>query len=180
MKKILAFILFSNSLISFSQENEIALENLIKLNVGTQGADVAVEIPVAKRLLVDVSTGFGGYNLATRSLDGYEFSNKLGLAYFAKGELKYYISRNRRSRKDHDLVNNAGSFIALQSKFNNNNANYGKIILNEFHFGQQLPLSDNLLFCYHVGLGRISNLDYTYNKVMPTIGLKMAYVFGGF
>lgn len=175
MKKIgYALLLVSQTF--FAQQMDVDLEKLVKVNIGTQGADLAIELPLSNVVVLDVSSGFGGLNKARNFEDGYELSSERGLAYFAKAEAKFYFSRKRRAKKGNDLSGNSGSFIAFQTKFNNNNSLFGKIIFHDIHFGQQLPIGKNTLIAYHIGLGKISNLDYAYSQVMPSFGLKLSYL----
>ena len=123
---------------------------------------------------------FWCYNLNTNSVSGYEMSSDLGLAYFAKSQFKYMLSRKHRAKKGNDLVNNSGSFIAIQTKYNNNNSFYGSVLMNEMHWGQQLPLSNKVQFYYHIGVGHNANLNVSSNEVYPAFGLKLVYTIANF
>ena len=107
-------------------------------------------------------------------------SSDLGLAYFAKSQFKYMLSRKHRAKKGNDLVNNSGSFIAIQTKYNNNNSFYGSVLMNEMHWGQQLPLSNKVQFYYHIGVGHNANLNVSSNEVYPAFGLKLVYTIANF
>jgi hypothetical protein len=93
--------------------------------------------------------------------------------------LRYYISRENRENKNRSLVNNAGSFIGIQSKFNfNGNKDYiGKTLLTDVHFGQQLPLGNRFIFRYHIGVGYANNFDLNYNTLYPAFNFTFGYTF---
>lgn len=89
-----------------------------------------------------------------------------------------YIVENR-AKKNRSLVNNAGSFWGVQSKFNfNGNKDYiGKVLMTDVHFGQQLPLGNHFVFRYHVGLGYAKNFDYQYTSLYPALNVAFGYHF---
>ena len=182
MKKIitLSFLLFVANLAAQSNLQVPSLENTIKINAGTQGIDAAIELPISKSILWEFSTGLGGFNLNTDNTSGYEMSSDLGFAFFAKSQFKYMLSRKHRAEKGNNLANNSGSFLGFQTKFNNNNKLYGSVIMNEFHWGQQLPLSNSLQFYYHIGVGHNANLNFSSNEVYPAFGLKLVYTIVNF
>ncbi|MEN2436864.1 hypothetical protein AAH994_15730, partial [Weeksellaceae bacterium A-14] len=137
MKK-LSFIL---GLILFSQiiSAQTKLENIYKVEIGLQGLSVGTEIPLNDKFLADVNIGWGGITDLWHNGISYEWT-KNSNSIFARGQIRYYINRERREEKGHSLKNNAGTFLAYQTKFLFSGTEYyspqvGKSWLNEIQFG---------------------------------------------
>lgn len=174
MKNLSVLILFLFSLLTFAQESEISLDPLFKVEVGLHGAGIAYELPMAEKFAVDVSTGFGALN----NNAGYEFGNGKPLSFFAKSAFKYFYNRQKRLDNKKRLANNAGSYFAFQTKFNNNASGFNSALLNEFHWGKQAAVGEKMLIEYHFGLGYFRGLgsSNTSRTMYPAIGLKLSYV----
>lgn len=58
-------------------------------------------------------------------------------------------------KKSRILHNNAGSFLSIQAKYAPNNwkSELGQILIAQLHWGQNLPISKNISFNYHIGMG---------------------------
>lgn len=78
-------------------------------------------MPINKRFLVDINTGVGRANLiGTNPSEYYLGSSNEEFFYgiFIKGQLRYYLNRERRAVKNRSLRNNTGSFmLAIQTQF---------------------------------------------------------------
>ncbi len=173
MKKLLFLLLMLLPIVSFSQESEISLDPLFKIEAGLHGFGIAYEIPLAEKFALDLSTGFGAQN----NNAGYELSTTKPISYFAKSAFRYFYNRQKRLFKKKRLANNAGSFIAFQTKFNNNASGYSSALLNEFHWGKQAAIGENLLIEYHFGLGYYRGLGTSDTRtIYPAIGFKFSYV----
>ncbi|EKT3963301.1 hypothetical protein SL053_000193 [Flavobacterium psychrophilum] len=159
--------------ISFAQESEISLDPLFKVEVGLHGFGIAYELPLAEKFSIDLSTGMGGQNRDA----GYTLSNNEKLSFFGKSEIKYFYNRQKRLDKKRRLANNAGAFIAFQTKFNSNTPEYGSALLNEIHWGKQLPLGDKILIQFHFGLGYYRDFGKSDTRTLyPATGLKFSYI----
>ena len=176
MKK---FFLVSIFLFNFAAAQEKnTLSSLFKVEAFFDKISFGYEMPLDKKFLLDISAGVGGANVIGNGDNSY----KLGDGYFgqfAKAQLRYYISRERRIDHNHSLTNNSGSFLAFQSKFNlNGDKKYiGKVWMNDLTFGQQLPVGNKFLFKYNAGLGYGYNLDFNDGNVYPAVNISFGYVF---
>ena len=177
MKKtfLLSGLIFLSQIISAQTK----LENNYKIEIGLQGLSVGTEIPINDRILADVNFGWGGITDFWYNGISYEWTNNSN-SIFARGQVRYYLTRERRSEKGHSLKNNSGTFVAYQTKFlfkGMESYDVGKTWLNELQFGQQLPLGKHFIFRYYAGIGNASDLDYNRNKVYPALGFSFGYVF---
>ncbi|WP_300672152.1 hypothetical protein [Soonwooa sp.] len=177
MKKTLLFsgIIFLSQL--FSAQTK--LDQIYKVELGLQGISVGSEIPISNKFLVDVNIGYGGIIDFWSNGISYEWTNNSN-SMFARGQLRYYISRERREEKGHSLKNNAGTFVAFQSKYLFSGTKIeavGKSWLNELQFGQQLPIGSHIIFRYYGGVGNAADLDNKLNKVYPALGFAFGYAF---
>lgn len=157
------------------------LENIYKAEIGLQGISAGTEIPLSNQFLADVNLGWGGVTDFWHSGISYEWT-KNSNSIFARAQVRYYLNRDRREEKGHSLKNNAGTFLALQTKYLFSGTDYlspqvGKSWLNELQFGQQLPLKNHFIFRYHAGLGYAADLDYNQSKVYPAVGFAFGYAF---
>ena len=182
MKKITLLSMLLVSILSFSQEKKSSLSNFFKIEGFIDKIGIGYEYPINDRLLLDLNTGIGGANIIYPNEISYKLGKDNDISYsgiFIKGQLRYYISRENRENKTRSLVNNAGSFIGIQSKFNfNGNKDYiGKTLLTDVHFGQQLPLGNRFIFRYHIGVGYANNFDLNYNTLYPAFNFTFGYTF---
>jgi hypothetical protein len=173
MKKLMFYLLMLTSLTTFSQESEISLDPLFKIEAGLHGIGIAFELPLAEKFTIDLSTGFGAQN----NNAGYELSTTKPISYFAKSTFKYFYNRQKRLDKKKRLANNAGSYLAFQTKFNNNASGFASALLNEVHWGKQAALGERFLVEYHFGIGHYKGLRGSNTQTLyPAIGLKFSYV----
>jgi hypothetical protein len=176
MKRKLLFGLAISALcstVAFSQKSPISLNSQFKVELGLHGVGIAYEFPLAEKVAIDLSTGYGGLNRN----GGYILSNDEKVSFFAKSEIKYFRGREARQDKGKSLIHNSGNYLAFQTKFNNNTLRDGKVIMNELHWGRQVDLGTNILFQMHLGLGHYKNLDTSDSGVYPGFGIKFSYVF---
>ena len=161
MKKIFLLSVVMVSLLGYSQNSDVALSKTGKVELFFDKIGIGYEYPLSNNLLL------GKEN--EKSYNGI----------YLKGQVRYYFSRENRAKKNRSLVNNAGSFWGVQSKFNfNGNKDYiGKVLMTDVHFGQQLPLGNHFVFRYHVGLGYAKNFDYQYTSLYPAINVAFGYHF---
>lgn len=179
MKKI--FLILSSFFCIFALAQENRLQSLFKVEVFIDKLSIGYETPINDRLLLDVSAGVGGANVVGNDKVEYKLGKDNGYNYFgqfAKAQVRYYLNRDKRAEKGKSLINNAGSFIAFQSKFNlNGSKDYiGEALLNDITFGQILPLGKKITFKYNIGAGYGYNLKYSQGSIYPAVNLSFGYV----
>lgn len=160
---------------------QLKLENIYKSELGIQGLSIGSEIPLNDKFLLDANLGYGGITDLWHNGISYEWT-KNSNSVFIRGQIRYYLNRERRESKDHSLKNNAGTFVAYQAKFYFKGTDYfspqvGKSLLNEIQLGQQLPLGNHIIFRYYGGLGNGYDLDYNHSQFYPAIGFSFGYAF---
>lgn len=172
------FLFFITSFNTLYSQYEV-LENQFKLEYNLLGAGISYEAPISEKFLINLGTGVGG---GVDNSESYVWEFNTSLAAYFKGELKYIYNREKRFKKGKNLKNNAGNYIAFQTKYFTNrfseDDNFDPLqraILNEFHWGLQRSFGDNWIFNFHVGLGSLRNFDKNYNLISPAIGLKFSY-----
>ncbi len=176
MKK-LSILLLCLPLVAMAQTEE--LRKLPKVELGFQGINLGYELPLGKKWLVEPQIGMGGTVEITNSSISYRMGATASQNYFSPfvgGHLRYYFNRDRRESKGHSLANNAGSYWGFQTKMVYN-SNVDSVLVNDFHFGQQLPLGKNFVFRYNAGVGMGFNLAYGYGAIYPIVGASFGYAF---
>lgn len=182
MKKIFLLSVVMVSSLGYSQNSDVALSKTGKVELFFDKIGIGYEYPLSNNLLLDLNVGIGGANIVQPNSLEYRMGKGNEKSYngiYLKGQVRYYFSRENRAKKNRSLVNNAGSFWGVQSKFNfNGNKDYiGKVLMTDVHFGQQLPLGNHFVFRYHVGLGYAKNFDYQYTSLYPAINVAFGYHF---
>lgn len=191
------FLLLALSFFSFSalaQSNDpvqsTELVSMTKLEVGLHGIGVGYEVPFSNKWSVNLSAGLGGgYSIDKNSYaNGFNstFILKEPVAYF-RSEFKYTYNRDKRIAKSKSVLNNAGNFVAFQTKyatgrvFESNewdriNNPLNRTLLNEIHWGMQRPLGQKFIYNLHLGLGYAADFDFKNSQLYPAAGLQFAYV----
>lgn len=183
VKNIFTVIFLLVTVVVYAQDRNQDKNNLthfFKLEVFADKLAVGYELPLDNKFLIDFSTGISAANDIRDGSKGIKWvdNGKSYLGIFFKGQARYYFNREARGNKGHSLINNAGSFLGIQSKFNfNGNGDIGKVLMNELHFGQQLPLGRSLFFRYHAGIGYGYNFGTEYGSAYPALGLVFGYAF---
>lgn len=178
MKKTYILTLFLISFSSlFSQVDY--LQNQFKLEYNLLGFGVSYETPISEKFLIDIGAGVGG---GVDNSESYIWEFNASLAAYFKGEFKYMYNREKRLKKGKSIENNAGNYIAFQTKYFtrrfSEDMNFNplqKAILNEFHWGLQRSLGGNWIFNFHLGFGFLRNIDKDYNLISPSLGIKFSY-----
>ncbi|WP_299823292.1 hypothetical protein [uncultured Pontibacter sp.] len=163
------------------------LASMTKLEVGLQGIGVGYEIPLSKKLSVNLSAGLGG----GYSIDQNDFANGFNsrliidepVAYF-RSEVKYTYNREKRLAKGKPMWSNAGNYVAYQAKYTTRRVFDGvdtgtplnKTLLNEVHWGIQRPLGQKFIFNTHVGLGYAADFDFKNSQLYPAAGAQFSYI----
>ncbi|WP_088324631.1 hypothetical protein [Polaribacter tangerinus] len=176
MKKITYLLIFTTINI-FSQQEE--LQNQFKLEYNLLGVGASYELPISENWLLDVGVGVGG---GVDADNGYVWQFNSNLAFYFKGEMKYYYNREKRVKKNKNNINNAGNYFALQTKYFTRRFSPSEdfiplqnSLLTEVHWGLQRSLGGYWLFNFHVGLGVLRNLENNTGIMSPSIGLKFSY-----
>lgn len=179
-KFIFIFLLIITTAYSQDYNQKSYLRDLFKIEIFVDKIALGYEIPLDHKFLVDFSAGVGAANDFRDGTKGIKWvdNGTSYIGFFFRGQVRYYFNRDSREKRGHSLANNAGSFLGVQSKYNfNGNKNIGKVLLNELHFGQQLPLGKKIFFRYHLGIGYGYNFREKYSSVYPAIGLVFGYSF---
>ncbi|TPE40259.1 hypothetical protein [Pontibacter mangrovi] len=191
------FLLLALSVCGFgalAQSNEpvqpTGLVSMTKLEAGLQGIGVGYELPFSSKWSVNLSAGLGGgYSIEKNSYaNGFHSTFILNepVAYF-RSELKYTYNRQKRIEKGKPVLNNAGNYVAFQTKYATSrvfgrsdwgfvNEPLNKTLLNEVHWGMQRPLGQRFLYNLHLGIGYARDFNYRNSQLYPAAGLQFAYV----
>jgi hypothetical protein len=157
-----------------------ALPYLQKAEFSVLGIGANYEIPISKVLSLDSGLGF--------SSGGQVVSEKMkfqkGLfnpGFYVKSELKYYYNRYVRVAKKLPTTNGEGSYFGFQNKFItqrlfDSKSRLGNVMMYEVHWGIQRNVYKNLLFNFHVGLGRSHDFTSREGANYTSIGLKVSYL----
>ena len=109
MKKALFFLsMLSIALFASAQTK---LETIFKTELSLFGISVGTELPISSKFLTELNLGWGGVSDYWNDGIKYEFSEDSRSLFF-RGQLRYYLNRERRFEKNRSLRNNAGSYIA--------------------------------------------------------------------
>ncbi|MGB3849967.1 MAG: hypothetical protein WA958_08360 [Tunicatimonas sp.] len=186
---ILFLIAFNGHLLA--QSAEVApLARQFKVELGFHGLGLAYELPLADRWSIDLSTGLGGgYHVGGYGLqDGFNYTWIINdpVMYF-KSEVKYVYNRPKRLARGKSLRNNAGHYVAWQTKYTTERV-FGSTVydqledplnntlLNEVHWGIQTPIGQRTVFNFHLGLGVAADYDFGSSSVYPGLGIKFSRV----
>ena len=136
MKKIFLLSVVMVSSLGYSQNSDVALSKTGKVELFFDKIGIGYEYPLSNNLLLDLNVGIGGANIVQPNSLEYRMGKENEKSYngiYLKGQVRYYFSRENRAKKNRSLVNNAGSFWGVQSKFNfNGNKDYiGKVLMTD-------------------------------------------------
>ncbi len=179
MKKIFLLIVFVISSSLFSQQEK--LQKQFKVDFNFMGLGFSYEVPLSEKWVVDLSAGVGGgYRINNGFKATWVFNSHLA-SYF-KSEFKRYYNREKRRKKGKRDINNSGSYIAFQTKYNSRRFSLSKItapldnaLLNEVHWGVQRPFDERWLFNFHAGVGYAIDLNSSQGSLYPALGVKFSY-----
>lgn len=164
--------------VSFAQSDIEPLKKQLQIGLSFQGPDVTFQLPVAEKFLLSAGVGGGLTNIVKNDWEeeiGLSLKKDRLFSPFTRLSARYVYNRAKRKSKERSLINNAGNYIAFQNKFSFG-GHYGTVMINELHWGTQLPLGRDIVFETHIGLGRLENIDYKHVKIFPTIGFRFSYV----
>ncbi len=164
--------------IGFGQNSVEPLKQQLQIGLSFQGPDVTFQLPVAEKFLLSAGVGGGLMNVVRNDWEeeiGISMKKDRIFSPFTRLSARYVYNRAKRKNRERSLINNAGNYVSFQNKFSFG-GHYGTVMINEFHWGTQLPLGRYIVFETHIGLGRLENIDYKFAKIFPTIGFRFSYV----
>jgi hypothetical protein len=182
-KPHLLFFFFSSFFIVTAQETAIDTTELVylqKAEFNILGVGVNYEIPISKVLTIDTGLGFSSGVHVSGEMTRYKF-NLLNPGFYVKSELKYYYNRYVRVAKKLPTTNGEGSYFGFQNKFItqrlfDSKSRLGNVMMYEVHWGIQRNIFKNLLFNFHVGLGRSHDFTSREGANYASIGIKVSYL----
>lgn len=175
------FVLLVHSGGVFSQE----LQMLEKLGLGINGLDLSVEIPVAKKITIEPSVGFGpSYSFYG---DGALTANMGWTLYLIEPSVhlglnsKLFYNREKRQRKGKSIQLNSGHFFGLKAKYVSKPLTNGlhaenNVLLANLNWGGQHNMGRHWHYSYSVGVGYGRNLDFSWGTFYPAFDFKFAYI----
>lgn len=169
-------LIFTNTLSGQTEDNN-ALGNLARINLGPHGLDLSYELSISNRFIWENSFGIGMGSNAFGSSTGFVFDFGQPVPYL-KSELKYIYNRERRINKGKNSANNSGNYIGIQPKYsfgNQTSAELNQTLLTEVHWGLQRSVGRDFLFDAHIGLGYLKDFDTKGGGVSPTLGVRFGY-----
>lgn len=179
MKKILLVILLSSLGFNANAQNngDNNLENFGKIELGFHGLSFGYELPVSNKFVWENSLGLGmgmnsEYQSANYTLD------LVRPVPSVKSRLKFVYNINKRKEKGRNILNNAGNYIALQTKYTfgiSGVRSLNSAMLTELHWGIQRNLGGRFIFNTHVGLGYLQDFNFNSGVFSPTIGISFGY-----
>src|SRR5690554_859830 len=102
-------LIFTNTLSAQTEDNK-ALENLARINLGPHGLDLSYELSISNEFIWENSLGIGmGSNVYGSSTEFvFDFGQPVP---YLKSELKYIYNFDRRISKGKSTSNNSGNYI---------------------------------------------------------------------
>lgn len=176
---IILLFLFISLDTSGQNQNISPLKKQLQVGLSFQGPDITYQTPIFSNFLLSLGVGGGLMNVLTDSYEEeFGVSGKKDRVFspFTRLSFRRVYNRSRRLEKGRSIVNNAGNYIAFQNKLSFGGSVYGTVMINEFHWGTQLPLGNKFIFEAHTGLGMFNNIDMKVTKLFPTVGFKFSYV----
>src|SRR5690554_3531192 len=155
------------------------------IRIGLLNIEASGEFRLEKKQSVRVSLGIGGnYNSSDKFIRDYKgldenrwkFFDNHWLSFYVTGEYRYYIDKTDKE------YSNSGFYTGVKAKFNTPNIDddrwyyresykYGGIIGFQTEFGK----NDNFLFDTHIGLGAMTNFDFTYTSAQLVFNVFISY-----
>lgn len=178
MERRLTFcLIFIVNLLSAQIFKSDNLEDIGRLNLGPHGLELSYELPLSKEIVWENNLGIGmGYEASVGSVS-YAFYLDSPTP-FIKSQMKWLYNRNKRLSKGKKSQSNSGNLIGLQSKYSFGNSDLfdnNRALLTEVHWGFQRSLGQRFIFNLHLGLGFVSDFDFSESVFTPTFGLRFGY-----
>lgn len=181
MKYVYLIALLAIPFTVFAQANHATpLKNQLQAGFNFQGLDLTYQKPISETFLVSAGVGAGLMNVLNNTTSGEAFGIKAEhdriISPFTRASLRYVYNRSKRAKRERSVINNVGNYVAFQNKFSFG-GHYGTVMINEVHWGTQLPLGRDMIFETHIGVGHVNNLKTHLAAIFPTIGFRFSYVF---
>jgi len=167
MKKIIFLVLIIFPLLLKSQI-DTSLVSLNKIELGFNGLSLGTEIPLSKKLLINITGGIGGGYQISRNDITYFVSNREA-SLFIKTELIHYTKKLLKEHINH----NFGNYRGVQLKYATRSRSTNNALLFEFHWGWQRAIGSFAYLNMHIGIGRAFNLENGLAAFYPAMGLKI-------
>lgn len=176
MKRILLILLLIISLNANAQNPEKNLDNFGKIELGLHGLNAGYELPVSNKLVWENALGMGmGMSVPNGAKYTLDFARPVP---FLKSRLKFVYNLNKRKNKGRNIFNNAGNYLALQTKYsfgNSHTLSLNSSMLTEIHWGIQRNLGGGFIFNTQIGLGYLRDFDLNGAALSPTLGFSFGY-----
>lgn len=184
--KLSFFILLFTILINSGTLHSQGLQMLPTVGLGSKGIDFSIEIPIAKKFIIEPTIGLG---------PSYDFSDRDGVfpklgthwaltkpSVHLSANSKFFFDRARRLRKGKSLLFNSGSFIGAKVEYvtkpltNDKFHGQTNTLLASLNLGVQSNIGRYWRYSFSFGLGYGRNLEYTYGTFYPAADIKVGYV----
>jgi len=170
-----------------SQEQNSDLSKQFMITYDILGLEASYEIPLSDKFILDLGIGIGAGNYIKKTiLNSNEFGPSLSTKTFPpvrlKSAIKYIYNREKRLKKNKNIVNNSGNYISIQTLFTSgqnvtdiknppNNS-----LLTELTWGIQRSLGGDWLLNFNVGIGYAKDFETNLSKTYPAVGLSFSYI----
>lgn len=184
--KLPFFILLLTLLIHAVALHSQRLHILPTIGLGSKGIDFSIEIPIAKKFIIEPAIGLG---------QSYDFSDRDGVfpklgthwalskpSVHLSANSKFFFDRARRLRKGKSLLFNSGSFIGAKVEYvtkpltNDKFHGQTNTLLASLNLGLQSNIGKYWRYSLSFGLGYGRNLEYSYGTFYPAADIKVGYV----
>lgn len=176
MKRILFILLLTFGLNANAQNNENNLDKFGKIELGLHGLTFGYELPVSNKFVWENGIGIGmGMSVPNGAKYTLNFARPVP---FLKSRLKFVYNIQKRKEKGKNILNNAGNYIALQTKYsfgNSNSFDLNSSMLTELHWGIQRNLGGRFIFNTHIGIGYLRDFDLNGAAISPSLGFSFGY-----
>ncbi|WP_158962377.1 hypothetical protein [Myroides fluvii] len=158
---LLCFLLFGSASQTFAQSKED-----VKIGIGLQGVELAVNKKIYQQFYVEAYAGLGG---GYDAVDGFSYTLDVkNLVPYTKGIVKWnYVDQDRKR-----------NFVSLQGKYSFGDKDYldlNRALLTEVNWGIERHFTENFIFEAHVGIGHLKDFDVKKSLVLPTVGVSLKY-----
>ncbi|MEN1785928.1 MAG: hypothetical protein AAGF77_12410 [Bacteroidota bacterium] len=176
-KPLLVYLLLLGYLGTAQSTASNGLEDLGRINLGLHGLELSYEFPLSKQFVWENNLGIGMGMEAFAGSPTFTFYLYRPTP-FIKSQLKWIYNRNKRERKGKNSQYNAGNYIGLQGKYSFGDSDLFDIsqaVLTEIHWGIQRSIGGRFTFNLHLGMGVVTDFDFSDNAFSPTFGLRFGY-----
>lgn len=135
-----------------SQEAPSLTRNLeLKVALGQYYANINYEQPISKNAIWDFGTSINGFYLNE--------DDNVKASFGLTSNIKYIYNRDRRTKKNKSLENNAGNYIKIGANYNINRDEF----IPNFMWGTKTNLDENFSFFAEVGIAANNDFFIPFN-----------------